>query len=257
MKGKSSVFGAQARSVELLWKEAPRARRGPQPALSVERIIEAAIALADEHGLAAVSMERVASEFHFTPMALYRYVPGKSELMDLMIDRALGAPPVLGGEGDSWRTRLEHWARALWAVFNRHPWSLEATNRLRLMGPCELAWLEVGLGALASTRLTPGERHSACLVLLGHVRNTAQFSVSLPRGHRDMTSEQWGATTRTLIQDRADRYPALLEVLSAPPSAGAREDTLAFGIRSVLDGIAVRITEREATRPGQRRARSR
>jgi AcrR family transcriptional regulator len=240
MAGKSSVFGDQARSVELLWKEAPRARRGPKPALSVERIVDAAIALADEHGLAAVSMERVASEFHFTPMALYRYVPGKAELVDLMIDRAVGPPPVLGGEGDSWRTKLENWAQALWSMFHRHPWALEATNRLRVMGPCELAWLEAGLSALATTRLPLGERRSACVVLLGHVRNTAQFSVSLPRGHSGITSEQWGTATRALIQDRAEQYPRLLAVLSAPPPEEAQEDTLAFGIRSVMDGIAAR-----------------
>ncbi|RKH09312.1 TetR/AcrR family transcriptional regulator [Corallococcus sp. CA053C] len=240
MAGKKPVFGDQARSVELLWKEAPRARRGPKPTLSVERIVEAAIAIADEHGLAAVSMERVASEFHFTTMALYRYVPGKAELVDLMIDWGVGLPPVLGDEGDSWRTKLERWARALWSVFHRHPWALEATHRLRVMGPCELAWLEAGLSALATTRLTPAEQRTACVVLLGHVRNTAQFSVTLPRGHGGLTNEQWGTATRALIQDRAEDYPRLLAVLSAPPSEGAQEDTLTFGIRSVLDGIEAR-----------------
>ncbi|QSQ23791.1 TetR/AcrR family transcriptional regulator C-terminal domain-containing protein [Pyxidicoccus parkwayensis] len=236
----------------MLWKESPRARRGPRPALSVERIVEAAIALADEQGLEAVSMERVASGFRFTPMALYRYVPGKAELVDLMIDRGLGPPPVLAGDKDAWRAKLEQWARALWDVFHRHPWALEATQRLRLMGPHELAWLEAGLGALASTRLSLEAQRSACLVLLGHVRNTAQFSVTLPRGRGNVSSGQWGAATRTLIQDHAEQYPRLLAVLSAPPESGAREDTLTFGIQMVLDGIATRIAEREAG-PGTRR----
>jgi AcrR family transcriptional regulator len=241
---KGSVFGAQERSVALLWREAPRARRGPRPALSVERIAEAAVALADAHGLEAVSMERVAAEFGFTPMALYRYVPGKAELLDLMVDRGLGPPPALGAAGDPWQARLERWARALWSAFHRRPWALEATARLRVMGPCELSWLEAGLGTLAATPLSPAERRSACLVLLGHVRHTAQFSVTPPRGARGLTSEQWAAATQALVQGRAERYPQLLAVLTAPPPDAPGEDTLTFGIRSVLDGLAARISGR-------------
>jgi hypothetical protein len=78
------------------------------------------------------------------------------------------------------------------------------------------------------------------VVPLGHVRNTAQFSVALPRGHSGITSEHWGTATRALIQDRAEQYPRLLAVLSTPPPEEAPEDTLAFGIRSVMDGIAAR-----------------
>jgi AcrR family transcriptional regulator len=256
MASRKSVFGAQARSVELLWGEAPAQRRGPKPALSVERIVEAATALADAHGLAAVSMERVAGEFGFTTMALYRYVPGKAELVDLMIDRALGTPPSLGGEQDPWRARLERWAGALWRVFHRHPWSLEATNRLRVMGPCELAWLEAGLGALAATSLTLAERRSACLVLLGHVRNTAQFSVPMPRGHDGISRDQWDVATRALVQERAERYPQLLAMLSAPEGE-AQEDTLAFGLRSVMDGVAARIAARESGHKPRRSTRGR
>lgn len=249
MAKKSPVFGAQERSVALLWKEAPRARRGPRPALSVEQVVEAAVALADAQGLEAVSMERVAAGFGFTPMALYRYVPGKAELLDLMIDRGLGAPPALGEPGDPWRAKLERWAHALWDVFHRHPWALEATGRLRVMGPCELAWLEAGMAALVSTRLTPGERRSACLVLLGHVRNSAQFSVAPPHGRKGLTSAQWGAATLTLIREREGRYPELLAALTAPPSDEPQDGVLAFGVRTVLDGIAARV----AARPGRRR----
>ncbi|NOK14129.1 hypothetical protein [Corallococcus exercitus] len=86
------------------------------------------------------------------------------------------------------------------------------------------------------------------MVLLGHVRNTAQFSVTLPRGLGGLTNEEWGAATRALIQERAEDYPRLLAVLSAPPSEGA-EDTLTFGIRSVLDGIEAREAQRKA--PGR------
>lgn len=243
MSARGSMFGTQARSVELLWKEADRPRRGPKPALSIERIVEAAIALADAHGLAAISMERIAESFGFSAMALYRYVPGKAELIDLMIDIGIGAPPPFEGAPEDWRGRLEAWTRALWEVFHRHPWSLEATNRLRVMGPNELGWLEAGLAALRQTALGPQDKHRACLALLAQVRNTAQFSVRRPGSEEGITGAQWAQATRALLAEREDRFPELTATLAAPTEPGreSHEDPLAFGIQSVLDGIEHRI----------------
>src|ERR1700761_2345616 len=78
---------------ELLWGEPPRPRRGPKPSLSLERIVAEAIALADADGLANLSMQHLAERLGCAKMALYRYVPGKAELVALMLDPGLGAPP--------------------------------------------------------------------------------------------------------------------------------------------------------------------
>ena len=117
----NSRFGEQAGTVELLWGPRPQPTRGPKPALSIDRIAQAAIAVADAEGLAAVSMQRVAAELGVTKMALYRYVPGKADLIALMVDAAGDPPPVLDSEADGWRAQLGHWARRLLAVFQRHP----------------------------------------------------------------------------------------------------------------------------------------
>jgi AcrR family transcriptional regulator len=199
-------------------------KRGPKPALSVDRIAEAAIALADAEGLAAVSMERVAAGFGFTPMALYRYVPGKAELVALMVERGIGQPPPLGG---SWRERLAAWAAALGERWRAHPWSLDATDRLRPMGPNELAWLEAGLGALADTGLSPRQRQAACVAVLAQVRTAARFATA-PDG---LTGSAWEAAAASFAE--GDGYPGLRAVLAEPPN----EDTLGFGLRCVLDGI--------------------
>ncbi|WP_432758609.1 TetR/AcrR family transcriptional regulator [Streptomyces lydicamycinicus] len=106
---KHSVFGDQAGSVELLWGGRERPSRGPKPALSLERITRTAIALADTGGLGAVSMQRVAAELDFTKMSLYRYVPGKSELVALMIDRAMGEPPSAPSPDTAGRDGEEPW----------------------------------------------------------------------------------------------------------------------------------------------------
>ena len=80
-------------ALDLLWGTRQRPRRGPKPSLSLERIVTEAIALADAEGLANLSMQHLAERLGCAKMALYRYVPGKSELVALMVDAALGDPP--------------------------------------------------------------------------------------------------------------------------------------------------------------------
>lgn len=244
---KEGVFGDQARSVALLWGERATARRGPRPALSLDRIVEGAIALADREGLEAVSMERVACAFGFSAMSLYRYVPGKPELVDLMIEAAIGAPPARGTIPEGWRDRLTEWARRLTGAFRRHPWALAATGRLRVMGPHELGWLEAGLAALEDTALSAPERHAACLAVLAQVRSTAQFSVALPRGRSGLTGAGWRAATRAVLRARAGGYPGLRATLAAPPLDPAGPEDVGFGVRCVLDGIGVLVERRRLT----------
>src|SRR6187549_2599767 len=112
-------------TVEFLWGERARPTRGPKPAMTLERIAEAAIAVADAEGLAAVSMQRVAAELGKTKMSLYRYLPGKAELVAVMIERAIGGGAVL--RGGSWRGGLTEWSGRLFAAYLRHPWSVDAT----------------------------------------------------------------------------------------------------------------------------------
>src|SRR3954453_11548233 len=139
-------------SVEFLWGGRTQPTRGPKPALSLDGIADAAIAVADAEGLAAVSMQRVAADLGYTKMSLYRYLPGKAELVALMVERGMGDPPVLSP--DAWRESLAEWTRQLMAAFLRHPWSLAATVGARPLGPCELGWMESALTVLAGLPLT-------------------------------------------------------------------------------------------------------
>ena len=89
---------------ELLWGRQPAPSRGPKPAITLTGIAEAAIRIGDAEGLDAVSMQRIAGELPVTKMALYRYVPGKTELLAVMSDLAMGAPPERPGL--PWREAL-------------------------------------------------------------------------------------------------------------------------------------------------------
>src|SRR6266496_4469960 len=111
----AGAMATKVSSAELLWGQRERPSRGPKPGLSLDGIVRAAIKIADAEGLDAVSMQRVAAEFGFATMSLYRYVPGKSELIDLMIDTAIGPPPDLSVIPGGWRPKLTVWARHTWA----------------------------------------------------------------------------------------------------------------------------------------------
>src|SRR4051812_15636998 len=110
-----------------LWPTPARLKRGPKPRFSVDGITEAAVAIADENGLEAVTMQSVAEALGTTKMALYRHVPGRTELDGLLLDRAIGAPPALSGE--DWRSALDEWASRLHATARQHPWTVELAQR--------------------------------------------------------------------------------------------------------------------------------
>ena len=125
-----------------LWADRSPGKSGPKPALSLERIADAAVAIADSEGIAAVSMQRIAAEFQYTKMALYRYVAGKDDLLALMIDRAVGDPPDLAHITGGWRERLEEWVRLLVERWEEHPWLPRATMGDRVMGPNEVGCID-------------------------------------------------------------------------------------------------------------------
>ncbi|MDA3644687.1 TetR/AcrR family transcriptional regulator [Saccharopolyspora indica] len=222
---------------EVLWGARPAPRRGPKPALSLERIARTGIELADAEGLAAVSMQRVAAELGFTKMSLYRYVPGKAELVALMADLAMGAPPELDG---GWRERLDAWTRALLPRFTQHPWVLEATTGPRLPGPNELAWTEAAIAALDGTGLRGSERMDAVVVLVGHVRGIAQQAAATPDGNPD---QQLSSKLAELLREHGDRFPALTNALT---DTEGQDQALDFGLARILDGLATLITDRSA-----------
>lgn len=231
------------RAYDLLWGRGQRPSRGPKPSLTLERVVAAATAVADAEGLGAVSMQRVAADLGVTKMAMYRYVPGKSELVMLMIDAAIGEPPDFDDVGD-WRQRLGGWGRRLWQGFTEHPWLVAATVGRRPMGPCELAWMDSGVAALTGIGLTGPERLDTIVLLTGHVRSLAQQALPVTPASVPLTETELLHQITTTLEQRTDRYPALRDAVAEPP---ADADALEFGMERILDGIAA-LVERRAER---------
>src|SRR3954451_5987907 len=106
------------RVLEILWQETTPARRGR--GLNRERIVEAAIDLADAEGLGALSMARLAESLGCGTMSLYRHIANKDELVAFMVSAGPGPPPASDDQA-AWRGALENWADGLWHVYHHHP----------------------------------------------------------------------------------------------------------------------------------------
>ncbi|WP_319458716.1 TetR/AcrR family transcriptional regulator [Micromonospora sp. RTP1Z1] len=225
---------------ELLWDTPSGPRRGPRPTLTLPAIARAGIAIADADGLDGLTMQRVAESLDVTKMALYRYVPGKAELVALMIEVAIGEPPPPPADA-GWRGQLDDWARQMFDRFRRHPWALTATVGARVMGPNELGWLERALAALTGTGLHGGEMLDVAVLLLGHARNLAQQVSAMETGTPEQALESGLAA---LLRGREECFPALIAAVESAATHAAQDQALDFGLSRILDGVDLLIKTR-------------
>ena len=214
-------------TADFFWAERPAPTRGPKPALTLDQIADAAIAVADAEGLAAVSMQRVAADLGYTKMSLYRYLPGKSELVAAMLERAIGAPPELAKGG--WRHALTGWAELMLERLTRHPWALEVTALGgRPVGPIEVGWLESALSVLPDD-LTGAERMDVVATLAGHVRAMA--------GQANTGESEFTASIGRVLREHADRYPSVAGAVRDVATQGGADEAFHFGLNRFFDGL--------------------
>lgn len=237
--------------IALLWGARETARRGPKPALKVQDITEAAIAIADAEGLAAVSMAKVAAHLGNSTMALYRYVRSKRELLMLMGDAALEPPPEFP-ENTGWREGLETWAKAIIAAVAQHPWYHEIPVSAPPFGPHNLQWFDRGLATLGETDLTEPEKAGVVMGLLTFLRGEYQLRAQLAAGYREDPSafgRQYHNALTQILDPR--EFPALTKLVAA---GVFDEDSLwdedgidtdfDFSLQLYLDGVAAYVEKR-------------
>src|SRR4051795_5156750 len=104
----------------ILWERVEGSGRGPRPNLTHDQIARAAVEIADAEGLTAVSMRHLAERLGIATMGLYRYVTGKDEVYELMLDAVATEIELPDAE---WRAVAESYARQLRALGLRHPWT--------------------------------------------------------------------------------------------------------------------------------------
>jgi AcrR family transcriptional regulator len=235
------------RSLALLWGTATGPSRGPRPGLTRERIVRAAVDIADAEGLAALSMRRIAGALGAGAMTLYRYVPGKDELIDLMVDEVYAEDLPLDETG-SWRERLEAACRQEWRHYHRHPWLLHVPQGRPLLGPNSMRATEATLRILDGTGLDPVEMIDAIVTTSSFVAGLARTSVEASRAERDtgVSDEEWWLAQRPYLDElmAGGDIPLLSRVGEGGGFEGSQDRGFEFGLQRILDGIEALIAAR-------------
>lgn len=243
--------GDPGRTLQLLWRATTDSQRGPRRGLSVDAVIEAATALADAEGLAAVTMRRVAQTLGVVPMTLYTYIPGKAELIDLMLDAAYAAMPRVDTSGQPWRERVTAIADANKALFERHPWAAQVSTARPPLGPGQMAKYEHELSALDGLGLDDVMMDDCLTYLLAFIQASARAAADARAAQHDsaMDDQAWWHANAPLLAKvlNEDTYPTAARVGSAAGAAhGSAYDpdhAYAFGLQRVLDSLGTLIEQ--------------
>ena len=248
---RSTGAGEPSRTLALLWGD-PSAlpRKGPGRSVTVAQVVDAALSLADEEGLGAVTMRAVAERVGVSPMSVYTYVPGKAELLDLMVDAlyARMARPPWGRT--RWRSRLTAVAEANRDLLAAHPWLTEVAALSRPpLGPGVMAKYEHELAALDGSGLSDVDTDAALTFLLGFVQSHARSAHDARRATTDsaMSDEQWWAANQPILERALDptAYPRATRIGAAAGeaqgSAWSEDAAWTFGLARTLDGLAALI----------------
>lgn len=224
----------------VVW-ERPEPPDRPVPApLSRERIVGAAIGLADGHGLDAVSLRKVAAALDVGPMRLYGYIETKEELFDLMVDAVYAEIRPAGG---GWRQVLRSLAEATRQAARRHEWLADLIGGRPQLGPNTLATGDAVAAALGEVELdivVP-----ALAAVNAYVVGAVRREVTERRAERasGMDMRQFQAANGPYLQRTfaSGRFPALATVVRDGPHLSA-DETFRMGLEFLLDGIGARIS---------------
>ncbi|MEC3979709.1 TetR/AcrR family transcriptional regulator [Amycolatopsis sp. H20-H5] len=253
--------GDAARSMALLWRAAGsgevRTGPGPKPGLTVDLIVDAAIAVADEDGMPGLSMRAVGERLGRTAMALYTYVPSKSELIDLMHDHALAELPGDYDLARGWRAAVRAWAQDQWEFYLRHPWVLQVSQARPVLGPHEYDMLDNLLRILFETGLESKILRRLVGTLVGFVRGAVQVVAESRQAPDEtgVTDDEWWYARSALLKevspDFAERFPNVVKLDSdrafevmdetVPYLEREARETFASGMTVILDGIEATI----------------
>lgn len=185
------------------------ARRGR---LSRERVLRAAVALADEAGIAAVSMRRLAQELGVVPMALYKHVADKDELVDGMVDAVLAeiGPPAPGLD---WKTGIRQRILAARRAVLRHPWARQAIESRTSRTPAVLGYMDSVAGLLHDGGFSADLTHHVMHALGNRIWGFSPELFSEPE--RDGAQPLSPGEQEAMAREFAVKYPNILAIAMA------------------------------------------
>jgi AcrR family transcriptional regulator len=209
-------------------------RDDARPPLNRDRILDAAIALADAAGLEAVSMRRIGKELGVEGMALYNHVADKDAILDGIVERVLGEIPLPSAGGD-WKEAMRDRAAAARRVFLAHPWAIGLLEaRYGNSSAARLEYFESVLACLRSAGFSTNVSMRAFSTLDSFVYGAILQELSLPFNTPD-SLEQIGDE---LLAQLGDLYPHLAEAtMQAMADGWSHAEQFSFGLDLVLDAL--------------------
>jgi AcrR family transcriptional regulator len=203
--------------------------------LTRERVLEAAITLADEGGIAALSMRKLAQQLGVEAMSLYNHVANKEDLLDGMVDMVF-AEIGLPAPGPDWKAVLRQRATATRAVLKRHRWAIGLMESRSRPGPANLRHHDAVLGCLREAGFSIEMAAHAYSVLDSYIYGFTLNEQSLPFDTSEEVAELGRIYLRGLL---TNQYPYLAEMIveHAMQPGYDYADEFAFGLDLILDGL--------------------
>ncbi|TDE27608.1 TetR/AcrR family transcriptional regulator [Actinomadura sp. 6K520] len=230
-----------------IWMRPERPARGPRPAYSRPQITEAAVRVADAEGLEAATMRRIAAEIGAGAMSLYRYVPGRDDLVELMADHVMGEIDLAGVPSGDWRADLTRYAEGLRAMWLRHPWIAAVRRSPPGLGPNQLRLIE-RVTAVLDPHVSIDEGLSLLSILTGYVESAAREEAGQAAEARrgGLTAAERMTRNSPYVRRLVEsgEYPMFTKIVleARQPHLGHGE-RFRYGLERVLDCMAAALSE--------------
>jgi AcrR family transcriptional regulator len=204
---------------------------GPRPRFSREEVASRALELMDAHGAEAVTIRRLANELGMSPMALYRYFPSKTDLMDAAIETAAAELELPRSGAAPWKEQLGDLARALFRSGVAHPSAARERFNRPLQTPRAMSVTDCAIALLLEAGLSKSDAVAAFKALLVHTLGAAAFAAGESRPEvRRRAKARHGAL-------RTDELPAMSAVADELTAALGGSEAFEFGLAGLLDEI--------------------
>lgn len=242
--------GDPLKALQLLWGRSGGGRRGPKSKVALADLVKAAVAIADQEGIEAVSTRRVAEAVGISPMSFYTHIPDKAVLIDLMLDAVASGPEgaeVPQFEPARWRDNVRLVARALRDFYLAHPWALQVGTHRPVLGPNTLRSYEAILSAVDGLGLDEVEMDMSVTLIAnyvyGAVRDVAR--AQMVKQQSGMSDDEWWYAIAPFLETiDFSPYPVSSRVgpvVGELYGLGDPERAFDFGLARLIDGLAAMI----------------
>lgn len=233
--------------VAISWGLVKEPQRGPKREMNVQKIVEAAVAIADQDGITAVSMNRVATSLGFTAMSLYRYIQSKDDLLVLMQEQVSQVDFPAKYDLNDWRGNMKFFVLRTAKVYSDHPWFGDIPISGVPITPNNLKVVDWLLGIMRTLSISELEKMGIVLLLSSYARAIGLLQRDMERAMKSgMTPEafsgiDYNAALQQLV--RPEQFPYLYPLIQSGSYTGENQepgdemDDLNFGLERILDGI--------------------